>query len=267
MSEILTPAVVLRTRALRESDLIVVLLTPGRGKVDCIARGARRSRRRFPGGLPVGARGEVGLDLGRGSLAVLLSFTPSFDHSGLGRDLEAFAYVAYLCELSDQLVGGSAADPTTFGRLCEAIEDAMTDGGTGAQVNKPALLRRYELGLLDGLGHLPALEHCSVCGEPADASEDGVAFSLARGGVACPAHASGARRLPSQALGLAATLLHGSPEARERAYAEAERAIRRDLRDLCRELIQPHLRAPLRSLAFFAQIATKPTPKRPDPSA
>ncbi|KIG13351.1 DNA recombination and repair protein RecO [Enhygromyxa salina] len=256
MSEILTPAVVLRTRALRESDLIVVLLTPGRGKVDCIARGARRSRRRFPGGLPVGARGEVGLDRGRGSLAVLDSFTPSFDHSGLGRDLEAFAYVAYLCELSDQLVGGSAPDPTTFGRLCEAIEDAMTWAGQ-PETHKPALLRRYELGLLDSLGLLPALDQCSVCGAAANVSEDGVAFSAARGGVACPVHASGARRLPVAVRDLATTLLHADPEARDRAYAQAEREIRRGLRDLCRELIQPHLRAPLRSLAFFAQIATR----------
>lgn len=264
MSEIITPAVVVRTRALRESDLIVVLLTPGHGKVDCIARGARRSRRRFPGGLPIGARGEVGIDRGRGSLAVLLSFTPSFDHSGLGRDLEAFAYVAYLCELSDQLVGGSAADPTTFGRLCEAIERAM-GWAAQAQPHKPALLRRYELGLLDSLGLLPALEHCSVCGAVPDVSEDGVAFSLARGGVACLTHASGARRLPAQVLGLASTMLHADLEGRERAYAEADRAIRRGLRDLCRELIQPHLRAPLRSLAFFAQIATQ-APKRSDES-
>lgn len=265
MSEISTPAVVLRTQALRESDLIVVLLTPGRGKIDCIARGARRSRKRFPGGLPIGARGEVGLDRARGSLAVLLSFTPSFDHSGLGRDLEAFAYVAYLCELSDQLVGGSAADPTTFGRLCEAIEHAMTWAG-GEAVQKPALLRRYELGLLDSLGLLPALEHCSVCGAPADTSEDGVAFSLSRGGVACLAHASGERRRPAPVLDLATTLLHADPNTRERAYAQADHAIRRGLRDLCRELIQPHLRAPLRSLGFFAQIAARPSPPvKPEP--
>ncbi|PRQ07370.1 DNA repair protein RecO [Enhygromyxa salina] len=269
MSEILTPAVVLRTRALRESDLIVVVLTPGRGKIDCIARGARRSRRRFPGGLPIGARGEIGLDRGRGSLAVLVSFTPSFDHSGLGRDLEAFAYVGYLCELSDQLVGGSAADPTTFGRLCEAIEDAMTWAGqdhTPTQAHKPALLRRYELGLLDSLGLLPALDHCSVCGAPADATDDGVAFSLVRGGVACPTHASGARRLPAPVLDLASTLLHADPQARDGAYAQADREIRRGLRDLCRELIQPHLRAPLRSLAFFAQIAARPEPNTHDGS-
>jgi DNA repair protein RecO (recombination protein O) len=251
MSELATPAVVLRTRPLRESDLIVVLLTPGHGKIDCVARGARRSRRRFPGGLPAGARGEAGVARGRGSLATLSSFAPTVDHGVLGRDLEVFAYVAYLCELTDQLVGGSAADPATFARLCEAIEAAC-------EGPEPALLRRFELGLLDALGLLPALDRCSVCGSPAHANEEGVAFALARGGVLCLAHARVARRIPAPVLELATVLLHGAPEARAGAYAAAERDTRRGLRDLCRELIHPHLRAPLRSLAFFAQISAKP---------
>ena len=67
--ETLTPAIVLRTHAAREADLIVVLLTAARGRVECHARGARKSRRRFPGGLPTGARGEATIGpLRRGSL-------------------------------------------------------------------------------------------------------------------------------------------------------------------------------------------------------
>jgi DNA repair protein RecO (recombination protein O) len=256
MSETLTPAVVLRTRELRESDLIVVLLTPGRGKVDCVARGARRSRRRFPGGLPNGARGEAGVEPGRGSLSVLTSFTPTVDHGVLGRSLELFAYVAYLCELCDQLIDGSTADPATFAHLCEAIESATT-------LAEPMLLRRFELGLLDALGHLPALENCSVCGSPAHVTDEGVACSGERGGVLCLAHARAARRLPAAVLELAVMLLHGEPEARALAYAGSDTSTRRELRDLCRQWIYPHLRSPLRSLAFFAQLGG--AGKRVDP--
>ncbi|MCA9684374.1 MAG: DNA repair protein RecO, partial [Myxococcales bacterium] len=135
-----TPAVVLRTRPLREADLVVILLTPGRGKLDCVARGARRSRKRFPGGLPTGARGEATLGNPRGSLIPLEQFSSSFDHSGLGRNLESFAYVNYLCELGDRLITGSAPDPTAFALLCEAIEAALAQPEAG-------LLRRFELGL------------------------------------------------------------------------------------------------------------------------
>jgi DNA repair protein RecO (recombination protein O) len=255
MSEVLTPAVVLRTRELRESDLIVVLLTPGRGKVDCLARGARRSRRRFPGGLPNGARGEAGIEPGRG-LWVLRSFTPTVDHGVLGRSLELFAYVAYLCELCDQLIDGSSEDPTAFAHLCEAIESATTAA-------EPMLLRRFELGLLDALGHLPALERCSVCGSPAHITDEGVAFSRERGGVLCLAHARAARTIPAAVVELAVMLQHAEPEVRAAAYAQADASTRRGLRDLCREWIYPHLRAPLRSLAFFAQLGAPGKPVDP----
>lgn len=250
MSEILTPAVVLRTRTLRESDLIVVLLTPGHGKLDCIARGARRSRKRFPGGLPIGARGEAQLgehQRSRGALVNLNDFAPSSDHAKLGRDLELFAYVAYLCELSDQLIGVAEADPTCFARLCEALEAAM-------DATHPAILRRYELALLDGLGLLPALGQCSVCGSAIDEQPDGVAFSRERGGALCLAHSRAALRIPGSVLTLATGLLdHASADAT--AYAEVDPETRRALRDLCRELLRPHLRTPLRSLGFFAQIS------------
>ena len=53
-----TSAVIIRTTPLRESDLVVAVLTPQQGKVPCIARGARRSKKRFAGGLPIGAIGE-----------------------------------------------------------------------------------------------------------------------------------------------------------------------------------------------------------------
>lgn len=254
MSGILTPAVVLRTRTLRESDLIVVLLTPGHGKIDCIARGARRSRKRFPGGLPVGARGEAQLaehQRSRGALVNLDDFAPSSDHAKLGRDLELFAYVAYLCELSDQLIGAAEADPTCFARLCEALEAAM-------DATHPAILRRYELALLDGLGLLPALAQCSVCASPIDEQDDGVAFSRERGGALCLAHSRAALRIPGSVLTLATRLLdHANTDASADAatYAEVDPDTRRALRDLCRELLRPHLRTPLRSLGFFAQIS------------
>ena len=243
-----TPAVVLRTRPLRESDLIVVLLTPGLGKVDCIARGARKSRRRFPGGLPVGARGEATLaGRQRGSLIPLSSFTPTRDHSALGRDLEVFAYVAYLCELSDHLVGGSGADPASFARLIEAIEATMSRA-------EPGILRRLELGLLEGVGLLPALHRCGVCGSPPHVIDEQVAFSVERGGVLCMVHGRAARRIPLAVIELADEVLASEARMR-RACAEAPGPVRRELRDLCRELLAPQLRGPLRSLAFFAQIA------------
>ena len=80
-----------------------MLLTPDRGKVRCAARNARKSKRRFGGGLPAGALGEAAITPGRG-LWRLESFRSIRDLSGLGRDLDRFAYVAYLCDVTDALV-------------------------------------------------------------------------------------------------------------------------------------------------------------------
>jgi DNA repair protein RecO (recombination protein O) len=255
MSETVTPAIVLRTHPAREADLIVVLLTAARGRVECHARGARKSRRRFPGGLPTGARGEATIGaLRRGSLPPLEGFAATADHLALGRDLEAFAYVGYLCELGDQLVSGSVADLRAFAVLDEAIGAILRQSPP-----HPLLLRRCELGLVDALGWLPALDRCGVCGRPPDRDADMIAFSLARGGVLCAEHGRGDRRTPIALLEVAADLLAGPVGARELpAVPSAE--LRRGLRDLGRGLIEPHLRSPLRSLAFFAQLPARREP-------
>ena len=54
-------AVIVGTHDLGESDRVVRLLGPERGRVDAVARGARRSRKRFGGALDPGTRVELTL--------------------------------------------------------------------------------------------------------------------------------------------------------------------------------------------------------------
>ena len=250
-----TSAVVVRTRALRESDLVVVLVTPELGKVACIARGARKSRKRFAGGLPIGAIGEARIAPGRGSLEVLEAFVPQRDHSRLGRDLEVFAYVAYLCELADELSADSERDPALFAILVDAIEQCMVGGA------QAAILRAFELRLLASLGLLPELETCAVCGDAVGGANH-VPFDLQRGGALCLKHQGGARLESRALLELARTLLEdgGNCALEDRGLGPG---IRRGLRDLCLALIRRQLRRPLRSVAFFAQLP-KPGSASPD---
>jgi DNA repair protein RecO (recombination protein O) len=240
------PAVILRTRPLGEADLLVVLLTPEHGKVEAAARSARNSRKRFPGGLPAGQRGQAALARGRGALARLERFEPTADHTPVGKDLERFAYVAYLCELTDELVFGRHPDAPVFAALCTALA-AVIDGPP-----KPGELRRYELALLDGLGLLPSLEVCCVCGADAGPGADGaVGFDSGRGGLLCGLHAAGAARVdPAVVAAMQALAAGGDPAALEEAPAE----VRRSLRDLTQAALKAHLRRPLNSLAFFAAI-------------
>lgn len=245
------PAVILRTRPLGEADLVVVLLTPEHGKIEAAARSARSSRRRFPGGLPAGQRGLAAVARGRGSLARLERFEPTADHSPVGQDLERFAYVAYLCELTDELVYGRHPDALVFAALCTALEAVI--GGAP----RPSELRRYELALLAGLGLLPALGGCCVCGQGVaigrwgDATDVTMGFDAGRGGLLCGEHAIGAPRVLAAVVAAMQDLAAGGdPAGLEAASPE----VRRSLRDLTQAALKAHLRRPLHSLAFFAAL-------------
>lgn len=243
-----TPAIVLGTRPLGEADLLVVLLTPT-GKWRTVARYARRSKRRFAGGLPGGAVGEARIARGRGELHRLDEFTGMHDLSNLGRDLTRFTYVAYACELVDALVPEPEPDPRRFVALAEAIEHTLT------RPPAAAVLRRLELRLLDTLGLLPTLDRCCVCALPLDPEASDVPFDAGRGGVRCPTHGHGCGT-SSRAMLVLADGLASLPDADAEleALTHAPTATRRSLRDLTVALIRPQLQRPLRSLEFFAEL-------------
>ena len=51
MKKIEEPGIILSTTAVREADLVVTLLGQSLGKLTAFAFGARRSKKRFPGGI------------------------------------------------------------------------------------------------------------------------------------------------------------------------------------------------------------------------
>lgn len=262
-----TEAIILRTQPMRESDLVVILCTAKHGKVPCAARGARKSKRRFAGGLPVGGRGDARMAPGRGSLWNLEGFSPTADHASLGRDLERFAFANYLCELCDRLTVDLDPVPNVFASLWESLEQL-------AQGERDALLlRSFELRLLAYIGSLPEFERCAACGD--ELASGPVPFDAARGGALCARHGQGSARLDPVMLAMAQRLLHNSDDAasdsgEERGAQVGSEGIaalgatfldprwtparRRALRDLCVRLLHQHLSRPLRSLSFFQDL-------------
>lgn len=245
-----TPAIILSTRPLGDADLLVVVFTPGAGKVRAAARNARRSRRRFAGGLPGGALGEATLVPGRTGLWRLQSFEMLRPLDDLGRDLGRFAHVAYLCELTDALVQEPEPSPQLFASLAEAIGGVLDLGPD------PTILRRHELVLLHELGLLPAFEVCCVCGRSTSDSHDPPRFDAGRGGVLCSTHAGDAEAIDPDVIAVARALLEDGTGLSETVgrFASVDVGVRRALRDLTMGLVRAQLRRPLRSLEFLAKL-------------
>lgn len=196
--------------------------------------------------------GEATLQRSRvpGGLWRLDEFRHLRDMSTVGRDLSRFAYIAYLCEITDRLVREPEPDPLRFVALSNAIDFVLH------QIPNPAVLRWFELQLLASLGLLPALVECCVCGESLE-GRDSIAFEPARGGALCDLHAGASGARVSEGLLAAIRAFAMEPYRDEilHAFEDRSRAERRWLRDLTLGLIRPHLDGELQSAAFLAQVS------------
>jgi DNA repair protein RecO (recombination protein O) len=240
-------AIVLRRVAYAEADLIVTLLGQETGRVSALARGARKSSRRFAGGLGMAASGEARLRERAGAeLMVLESFEASNDRSGLATDLAKMAHAAYAIELCDRLCPPRQSEPAIFAWLDEFLTKLEVGTATAER------LRVFELGLLRGLGIGPSLDRCLVCGRK-DLGEENVRWHPERGGVIC--------RVCSQRGDL---MSGGTRQALERLaqtrMAEADgMVLDREVGAGCRRavlaLLHEHVHGPLRSLEFIEKMS------------
>lgn len=142
-----------------ESDRVVTLFGRSTGKVSAMARGARRSRRRFGAALAPYVLGEASLRDGRGELMFLERFDAVRDFPSLAQDVAKLAHASYMTELVRELSPDHAAEARTFDLYAEALE--LLDGAPAAV----ELLRTFEMHLLEIVGIRPQLELCVRCGQ------------------------------------------------------------------------------------------------------
>lgn len=150
-------AIVIRVRDFDEADKIVTLLTREEGKVQAVARGARRPRNRFSAGCQLFTQMKAQLFHGR-NLDTLSQVEIAESFRRLREDLTRMAYASYACELSDELIKEKERNETPFLLLLTALH-LFNDGE-----NPESVLRAFELKLLAMLGFRPNLEDCVSCG-------------------------------------------------------------------------------------------------------
>ena len=232
----------------RETDRICQLLSEQAGPISVMARGARRSRKRFGGALSLFVIGEATFRPAArdGGLATLERYDCLEDLAPrISSDVVAVAHGSYIIELARELWPEGQPDAELFALVCEALR-ALSAGPPS-----PGLLRAYELQLLAAVGLAPSLDRCVACGRSPDATEP-VSFNVPRGGLVCG-------RCPGQGGGLAPSILRllltlSRTPLREARARQATPEAARGARETMVALVHHHLGKPLKSLQFILEL-------------
>lgn len=168
------PAIVLRTHPFADTHLIVTLMSPTKGKIRAIAKGARRLQSSL--GQIVSPMVYSVFQLAEGkNLDVVSQGVIKTTFPKIREDLDRLTHALYTLELIDRLIEEPEANPSLFFLLHKTLE-GLDEGESPSR-----LLRGFESHLFRFLGFPPELEACTVCGN----REALVKFSYRLGGVLC----------------------------------------------------------------------------------
>ncbi len=247
-----TPALVFHAIPYGESDQIVTLYTLEFGKVKGIAKGAKRSRKRFGARLETGAYVQATFFDKETSGLVRLSHCDlirPFD--GLREDIHKLAWASYFIELVNEMTAERIQDKPLF-RLLIAFLNLINRG-----ILKEEVQRIFEIRFLSHLGYRPQLDHCTRCGKKL--SGEKFSFSPREGGVLCPSCAAHLPGLVPVTMGTIKTLLLAETIPLEKVgrITFSPQSLK-ESQVILSAFLQHYLGKELKSKKFLEQIAPAP---------
>jgi DNA repair protein RecO (recombination protein O) len=174
-----TNAIVLRTLDYGESDRIVTFYTTDFGKVKGIAKGARRSRKRFANTLETFACLQLLFSRRHhDGLALIEEGTVINHYPGIGVDLKKTLYASYMLDVTEQFTVENKRNEEVFCLVQGFLE--LIDRESVSE----DIVRFFEMRLLRLVGYEPVLDRCLACKAPVG-NGDFYHFSVQEGGVKC----------------------------------------------------------------------------------
>lgn len=173
-----TDAIILKTFTTGESDQIVTLYSLAAGKVRALAKGAKRSQKRFMNCLDPLGHVVVGLAERRGGDLLRLDNCRLIHRPVLTTDLLRFGLGGLALEIILQLCPEGEPEAGVFNALRRTL---------AALEHHPAPLElalAFEFKVLFTLGYGPNFEACLICRRPLERIE-GAGFDLGAGGLVC----------------------------------------------------------------------------------
>jgi DNA repair protein RecO (recombination protein O) len=179
----------------RDSDRILTLLTRDNGKISALARGVRKSQKRFGGAIIPFAHMEVVLEKGRGHLLAIQEAALINANSALSTHLERLGGASYIVEIIRESTPDSVPDNELFTLLKESLSLI-------AQIPQKAITKTV-IGVILKILHLGGiavgLRRCNACNTPVPPGRP-VLFHPGRGGVICTPCGGGPLRLEAETI-------------------------------------------------------------------
>jgi len=173
------PAIIMRIKDFGESDLLVTSFTSDRGLLKGVAKGARRSRRRFANCLDLFCLVNLEYEpKSKGGLHFLHSCKLVEAFPGLRSNFSSLSLASYMIELTEILFPPGVVDKKMF----ELLKDSFLTLNNGRRIDDLRILFESQSMALGGYGI--DFDKCCNCGRPY--REEGRAvFKRSGGGIAC----------------------------------------------------------------------------------
>ena len=220
-------AIVLRLVDFSETSLIVTLFTEDWGKISALAKGARRPKGPFEAALDLLAVCRiVFLHKGSDALDLLTEAKLERRFRAATRDLSRLYAGYYVAELLQDLTDNADPHPRLFRAANQTLQDL------DQAVDVAATELRFELLLLQEVGHMPALDQCVGCGAEVGNKRGRVAFGQLAGGVLCDACRPGQKQVVSLSTSVLSNLRLFSEPGEEWRQTALDRSVRGEVRGL-----------------------------------
>jgi DNA repair protein RecO (recombination protein O) len=241
-----TDALLLRSVDYGEADRVLTLLTRRFGKVACIARGARRSKKRFGGVLQPFTLLRAAIEPRQSGMPMLQAAEIGRHHPRIVSDLDRVSAGYAALELVRELSADHEADDAIFDLALELL--AALD----AESCRPAaLLVCFEARLLAIAGFAPMLDACGHCGKQASAGQR-ARFDAANGHLVCGACGGAAIGRDMLSGAARAALMHAAQGAFQEAADMLQAADLRSARYAMRSLTEHRIGRELAADALLA---------------
>ncbi|MBN1657137.1 MAG: DNA repair protein RecO [Anaerolineae bacterium] len=256
-----TSGIILRRTDFGEADRLLTVLTPDRGKLRLVAKGARKPSSRKSGHVELFCHTHFLVAVGR-DLDIITQAETVEPFLALRDDLLTTTYAYYVAELADAFIGEEDVSQPMF----DLVEDAMGWINQAAMTTEfekvlPLMARYYEIHVLGLAGYQPQLYVCGLCKKSLEPTVN--YMSAAEGGVLCAA--CGYRHVGTAELSVNAQKVLRFLQTHEWESVRLLRlteATQRELERTLGDYITYYLERKLKSVDFMNRLRRQIKPRR-----